>query len=139
MNTILTILIIIAAILLIVVVLLQPGKGDLSASFGGLGGQMGSMFGMQRTANLLQKITRYIAIAILVIAFIINKFYLYDDADTQQRVNTVLNQRTAQQGQPMQAPQQQMPGQQAQQQPAQKAQPAQQPAQQQQPAQKPAK
>ncbi|NLO20268.1 MAG: preprotein translocase subunit SecG, partial [Ignavibacteria bacterium] len=50
--TVSSIIIIICSILLIAVVLLQPGKGDLSATFGGISSQMGSMFGMQKTAYI---------------------------------------------------------------------------------------
>lgn len=135
MGTVLTIIVILASILLIVVVLLQPGKGDLTATFGGLGGQMGSMFGMQRTANLLQKITRYLAIGILLIALLINKFFLYPSEEAASRSNTVLSTGLNQTQQPMQQPVQKQPGQQqapkgsqpAKQNPA--PQPAQQPAQ----------
>lgn len=77
MFTVITILLIILSIFLIGLVLLQPGKGDLSAQFGGIGGQMGSMFGMQRTANLLSKMTKYLAAVILVLAVIAN-FFLND-------------------------------------------------------------
>lgn len=73
MFPILLILAIIVGILLIVLVLLQPGKGDLSATFGGMSSQLGSMFGMQKTADFLSKLTRILAIAILVIIVVANK------------------------------------------------------------------
>lgn len=73
MFTVLTILAIIIGIVLILLVLLQPGKGDLSATFGGVSGQLGSMFGMQKTADFLSKLTRILAIAILVIIVVANK------------------------------------------------------------------
>jgi preprotein translocase subunit SecG len=144
MGTVLTILVILASVLLIVVVLLQPGKGDLSSTFGGLSGQMGSMFGMTRTANILQKITRYLAIGILVVTLLINKFFLYPDTDSANRSNTVLPGTTGQAQRPGQQQQQQQGAQPGQQQKPQGAQPGQQKPvqQQQQPAQgeqKPAK
>lgn len=115
MGTVLTILIILASILLIVVVLLQPGKGDLSSTFGGISGQMGSMFGMQRTANILQKVTRYLAIGILVVTLLINKFFLYPDVESANRSNTVLPGNAGQTQQPVQQQQQgAKPGQQQQ-------------------------
>lgn len=90
MFTILTILMIIGAILLIVAVLLQPGKGDLTATFGGLSAQFGQVFGMTRANDLLAKITRYIAIAIFVLAIIANKFFLGGAGEgTQQQVRPV--------------------------------------------------
>ncbi len=128
MGTVLSIIIILASILLVVVVLLQPGKGDLTATFGGLGGQMGSMFGMQRTANILQKITRYLAIGILALALLINLFFLYPDQESAQRSNTALSNFSGQAQQPapkpVQQPAQQNPAAGSQQQPAQQ-QPAQ--------------
>lgn len=74
--TVSSIIIIICSILLIAVVLLQPGKGDLSATFGGISSQMGSMFGMQKTANILTRITKALAIAILVLTLFANKFFV---------------------------------------------------------------
>lgn len=73
MFPVLTVLAIIVGLLLIVLVLLQPGKGDLSATFGGMSSQLGSMFGMQKTADFLSKLTKILAIAILVIVIIANK------------------------------------------------------------------
>ncbi|RLD46376.1 MAG: preprotein translocase subunit SecG, partial [Bacteroidetes bacterium] len=43
MYSILMALILIGAVLMIAVVLLQPGKGDLTATFGGISSQMGSV------------------------------------------------------------------------------------------------
>jgi protein translocase SecG subunit len=68
------IIVIIAAILLVAAVLLQPGKGDLSATFGGFSSQMGSMFGMQRTVTMLAKITKILAIVITALTLAINIF-----------------------------------------------------------------
>ena len=72
MFTIVSIILILLSIVLVAVVLLQPGKGDLSASFGGISSQMGSMFGMQKTANILAKATRIIAFAILFLVLLYN-------------------------------------------------------------------
>jgi len=84
MFTILTILIIIGALLMIGVVLLQPGKGDLTATFGGLSSQFGSVFGMQRATNLLEKITKWIAVIILLLIIIVNKFFVVPQIEEQQ-------------------------------------------------------
>lgn len=73
MFSIILILSIIAGIVMIILVLLQPGKGDLSATFGGLSSQFGSMFGMKRTSDFLMKLTLYVAVAILVLAIAANK------------------------------------------------------------------
>lgn len=90
MYTVVAILGIIASLLLIVVVLLQPGKGDLSASFGGLSSQMGSMFGMQKTANLLAKITQGIAAFILVLALATNLFFIKGEQQQQIKSPSVI-------------------------------------------------
>jgi preprotein translocase subunit SecG len=118
MFTVIVILSIIAAILLILVVLLQPGKGDLSASFGGIGSQMGSMFGMQKTANILAKITKYLAAFIVIMAILVNKFFIEpDEAEFKnpsvmgRNVGEVQRSVTPEQ----QAPQQAVPGAQQQQ------------------------
>jgi len=68
------ILVLISAVLLIAVVLIQPGKGDLTATFGGLGGQLGSAFGMKRTTDILAKTTMILAGIILVVTLFLNKF-----------------------------------------------------------------
>jgi preprotein translocase subunit SecG len=76
MLEVMMIIMIIAAILLIVAVLIQPGKGDLSAQFGGMGGQFGSMFGMQRTANFLTKFTQIVALVLIVLVLLSNRFFI---------------------------------------------------------------
>lgn len=87
MYTLFSILIIIIAIFMIIAVLLQPGKGDMGATFGGgLGSQMGAMFGMQKTVSLLAKITRYLAIAILLLTLLVNKFFLTPTVDAEKPV-----------------------------------------------------
>ena len=65
--TVLTILIIIAAILLIAVVLLQNGKGDGLASNFVAGNQT---FGVRQTADILEKITWGLVIAIVVLSVV---------------------------------------------------------------------
>jgi protein translocase SecG subunit len=86
METVLTIIIMISSLLLIGAVLLQPGKGDLTATFGGLSSQIGSAFGMQKATDLLGKITKWLfaIIAVLVLAtnFIIQ--YFDDTPDVQK-------------------------------------------------------
>lgn len=76
MFPVLTILAVILGLVLIVLVLLQPGKGDLSATFGGISGQFGTMFGMQRTADFMNKLTRIIALVILLLILIANRLIL---------------------------------------------------------------
>ncbi len=88
MFSVIAIIIILLAIALIAVILLQPGKGDLSASFGGLGGQFGSMFGMQKTMGILAKTTRIIAIIILVLVLFVNKFFVAQDQEVERKAVT---------------------------------------------------
>ncbi len=84
MFTLLIIIIIIGALLMIGVVLLQPGKGDLTATFGGLSSQFGSVFGMQRASNLLEKVTKWLAVIILLLIIIVNKFFVVPQYEEQQ-------------------------------------------------------
>ena len=74
MFTLGLIIVLLAAVFLIVVVLIQPGKGDLTSTFGGLGGQLGSAFGMKRTTDILSKTTITLAVIILVVTLFLNKF-----------------------------------------------------------------
>jgi protein translocase SecG subunit len=85
MYTFLTIIIFFGAILLIAVVLLQPGKGDLTATFGGLSSQFGAVFGMQRANDLLAKITKWIAAIILILILITNKYFVGQDTYVEQK------------------------------------------------------
>ncbi|MBQ0127556.1 MAG: preprotein translocase subunit SecG [Bacteroidales bacterium] len=65
--TVLTVLIIIAAILLVAVVLLQNGKGEGMASNFVAGNQT---FGVRQTADILEKITWGLVIAIVILSVI---------------------------------------------------------------------
>ena len=123
MSTFLLILVGISAVFLIIAVLIQPGKGDLSASIGGLGSQFGSMLGMRKAADFLQKLTVGLAIAIFVLSLFINRFLL-SPADEARRPVTEGQETTAPASMPAQQPIQQQPEAQPAQQPA--AQPAQQ-------------
>jgi protein translocase SecG subunit len=84
MLSVISLLIIILTLLLIGAILLQPGKGDLSSTFGGIGSQMGSMFGMQRTVTLLAKITKIIAIIILILTLGANKFFISREVEMEK-------------------------------------------------------
>lgn len=65
MITALIVLLIIAAVLLTIVVLIQnPKGGGLSAEFGGSGGSQ--MFGVQKTGDIVEKLTWGFFIFILV-------------------------------------------------------------------------
>ena len=72
------ILLVLAGILLVAAVLIQPGKGaGLTAGMGGVSGQISGMFGARRTADFLQKFTIGLGLAILLLAVVTNKFFLF--------------------------------------------------------------
>jgi len=76
MLTFLTILMILIAVLLILVVLIQPGKGDMVTGMGTIGGSISSMFGSRKAADLLTKITVGLAISLIVLVIVTNKFFV---------------------------------------------------------------
>lgn len=62
---------IIVSILLIIVVLMQSSKGGgLAGTFGGA--QIGTVFGVRRTADFLSKVTTVLAVVFLVLSLVIN-------------------------------------------------------------------
>lgn len=66
---------IIISVILIVVVLMQASKGGgLAGSFGG--GQMGTVFGVRRTADFLSRATTILATIFIALSIIINMFFL---------------------------------------------------------------
>lgn len=76
---------VVIAVLLIIVVLLQASKGGgLAGSFGG-SGQFGTVFGTRRTADFLSKITWWLGGALLVLAIVINLFFLPGQSTSTQR------------------------------------------------------
>lgn len=65
----------IISVILIVVVLMQASKGGgLAGSFGG--GQMGTVFGVRRTADFLSRATTILATVFIGLSIIINLFFL---------------------------------------------------------------
>jgi preprotein translocase subunit SecG len=63
------------SILLILAVLMQSSKGGgLAGSFGG--GNVGVVFGVRRTADFLTRATQILAGAFLLLALVINIFFL---------------------------------------------------------------
>jgi len=73
MYSLLMTLVLIASILLMIVILLQPSKGNMVATLGGLSGQFTGMFGARGGVKMLHKITVYIALALLLLVILINK------------------------------------------------------------------
>jgi len=75
MFSILIALEVIIAILLVVVVLMQASKGGgLAGTFGG--GSAGAVFGVRRTADFLIQSTHILAGSFIVLALLINIFFL---------------------------------------------------------------
>lgn len=77
LSIILTVLYIIACVVLILFVLLQPGKSDAAAVFGG--GANSSAFGPRGTATVLAKVTITAAIAFFLIAFLFSIPGLFEE------------------------------------------------------------
>jgi preprotein translocase subunit SecG len=75
MFTFLIIIELVVSILLILVVLMQSSKGGgLAGTFGG--GSVGVVFGVRRTADFLTRATQILAASFLVLALVINIFFL---------------------------------------------------------------
>jgi preprotein translocase subunit SecG len=88
----------IVAFLLTVVVLMQSSKGGgLAGTFGGVG-EMGTMFGVRRTADFLQKATWWLAGILAVICLIVNLAFL--PSSSQEKMRESIIQRGGQQSLP---------------------------------------
>jgi len=66
---------ILVSVLLVIVILMQNSKGGgLAGSFGG--GNFGTVFGVRRTADFLTRSTTILATTFIVLALLINFFFL---------------------------------------------------------------
>ena len=83
------ILLILLSIFTIIVVLLQPGKGELTATFGGISSQFGSMFGMQKTKNILTTTTKVLIGTLFVLTLLINRFFVGTNTSQQHVVKPI--------------------------------------------------
>lgn len=84
MYDLLMILSVLIAIVLIIAVLLQSSKGGgLAGSFGGTG-NFGTVFGTRRTADFLSKTTWWLGGSMIVLALVINLFFLKPTGNTQK-------------------------------------------------------
>lgn len=89
MYTLFVSLSIIIAILLIIIVLLQSSKGGgLAGTFGGAG-NVGTMFGSRRTADFLSKATWWLAGSLVVLALVINLFFLPGQSSGSDRESII--------------------------------------------------
>ncbi len=93
MYSLLMLLSVIIGILLIIVVLLQSSKGGgLAGSFGGAG-QFGTVFGTRRTADFLSRATWWLGGGLMVLAIVINLFFLPGQTTSQQRESIIQGSR----------------------------------------------
>jgi preprotein translocase subunit SecG len=75
MYTLLIFVELIVSALLMVAILMQSSKGGgLAGSFGG--GNMGTVFGVRRTADFLSRATTILATVFIALALLINIFFL---------------------------------------------------------------
>lgn len=81
MFIVMCVIMVLAGILLVAAVLIQPGKGAGLSGFGGATGQLSNMFGARRTSDFLQKFTIGLALGIIVLAIVTNKFFLSTPTD----------------------------------------------------------
>ncbi|MFA5833037.1 MAG: preprotein translocase subunit SecG [Bacteroidota bacterium] len=85
MYTTLVLIEIIIAVLMIIVILMQNSKGGgLAAGMGG--GNIGSVFGVRRASDFLSKSTTYLATTFIVLALLVNLFFLPGKGKTQESV-----------------------------------------------------
>ncbi len=116
MYTFLMVLLIIIAILIILVVLIQPGKGDMMTGMGTIGGSITSMFGTRKAMDLLTKTTIGLAIAMMLLVIVTNKFFVGQTA--MEIVKPVTEGIAIPEQKPMPAPVQPAPAPSQEQQPA---------------------
>ncbi len=92
MFTFLIVIEVLVSILLILVILMQSSKGGgLAGTFGG--GNVGMVFGVRRTADFLIRATQILAGLFLVLALVINIFFL----PRSQATESILQRSGAQQ------------------------------------------
>jgi preprotein translocase subunit SecG len=89
MYTLLIALSIIISVVLVIAVLLQSSKGaGLAGSIGG-GAQLGTTFGTRRTADFLSRATWWLGGSLLVLAIVINLFFLPVERTGQGRESII--------------------------------------------------
>lgn len=86
MFTLLMILILLIGIVMTGTILMQnPKGGGLSSAFGGASGGFGSMLGVRHASDILAKTTWGLAIAMTVLIFAVNMFFLPSEG-TQESI-----------------------------------------------------
>ncbi|MCL5267380.1 MAG: preprotein translocase subunit SecG [Bacteroidetes bacterium] len=110
MYAFLVVLEIVISVLLTAVVLMQSSKGGgLAGSFGGASAGFGNMFGVRKTADILSRMTTILGTVFIVLAFLINLFFLPNKATNEQK--SVLQTRGQQNLPAQQVPQVPIPSQ----------------------------
>jgi len=90
MYTVLITISMFVALLLVLVILLQASKGDgLSGTIGGGAGGFGTVFGARRTADFLSKATWWLGGSLLVLAIVINLFFLPGQTSSGERESII--------------------------------------------------
>lgn len=107
MYNVLMLLSLLIALVLIVAVLMQSSKGGgLAGSFGGTG-TFGTVFGTRRTADFLSKTTWWLGGSLLVLAVIVNLFFLKPTSQTKSVIQETGSQVPASSTLPQSQPAQQ--------------------------------
>ena len=89
MYSILILIAVVVALFLIFVVLLQASKGGgLAGSFGG-SGQFGTVFGTRRTADFLSRLTWWLGGSLMILAVIVNLFFLSGQSSDKQKESII--------------------------------------------------
>jgi len=85
MYTFAIIIEVLIGILLTLAILMQSSKGGgLAGSFGG--GNIGTVFGVRRTSDFLTKFTQWLAGIFMILAFVINIWFLPRNQTKQESV-----------------------------------------------------
>jgi preprotein translocase subunit SecG len=74
------IIVLIGVVMTISILMQNPKGGGLSSAFGGAGGGVGSMLGVRHASDILAKTTWGLAIAMTVLIFAVNMFFLPSEA-----------------------------------------------------------
>lgn len=72
----LLLIVLIGAVMTVAILMQNPKGGGLSSAFGGAGGGMGTMLGVRHASDILAKTTWGLAIAMVVLIFAVNMFFL---------------------------------------------------------------
>jgi preprotein translocase subunit SecG len=119
----LLLIVLIGAVMTIAILMQNPKGGGLSSAFGGAGGGMGSVLGVRHASDILAKTTWGLAIAMVVLIFAVNMFFLPTEGTQESIIQRSAadapmtpmqkQQQMQEQAQPQQAPAEGQPQQQA--------------------------